>query len=348
MKELSNTFDPNGPGIQGNIFGLPYTIDEAEIVLVPVPWEATVSYHTGTANAPEAILRASIQIDLLHHYIKDAWFTRIAMTPVSEDLLKESDAIRTLAADYISSGHRPDLETSRIITQKLNEGCENLNIYIKNVCASFLNQGKLVGIVGGDHSVPLGLLRALALKHDRFGILQIDAHADLRKAYQGFTYSHASIMLNALKLPAVSRLVQVGIRDYCQEEKEVMHRSMGRVKTFFNAEMATHREEGKTWSSICTEIVEHLPPLVYISMDIDGLDPSLCPNTGTPVPGGLTYDQLTYLLKEIMKSGKRIIGFDLCEVAPGAHDWDANVGARVLWELCQWMQASHHPELFSR
>ncbi len=334
---MSKDFDPNGLGMRGNIFGLPYSIEDAELVIMPVPWEVTVSYHEGTAHGPEAMLEASFQIDLYHHQIKDAWQKKITLLPVSEEIINESDKLRELVRGYLQLLESDaDLEATQVVLVKVNEACENLNIFIKNKCSNILKQGKLIGLVGGDHSTPLGLLRALAEKHERFGILQIDAHADLRKAYEEFTYSHGSIMYNALKLPAVAQLVQVGIRDYCEEEVSIMNRSMGRVKTFFDVDMKSDQFEGKLWKTICSEIIKELPPLVYISFDIDGLDPKLCPSTGTPVPGGLEFTQATYLISEVVKSGRKIIGFDLCEVAPGAGEWDANVGARMLWELSQW------------
>lgn len=198
----------------------------------------------------------------------------------------------------------------------------------------------MIALLGGDHSTPLGFIRALSEQYNRFGILQIDAHADLRKAYEGFTYSHASIMHNALKLPAVGRLVQVGIRDYCDEELEVMKRGMGRIVTHYDQDLKEQLYEGKSWAAICEKIIADLPKEVYISFDIDGLNPKLCPNTGTPVAGGLEFEQAIYLVKKLVKSGRKIIGFDLNEIAPGSDDWDANVGARLLFQLCNWMAVS--------
>ncbi len=339
---MMENFDPNGLGVKGNLFGLPVTPEEAVLVIIPVPWEVTVSYREGTARGPEAILQASFQIDLFHHEIKEAWKTSVAMLPLLDDLLIENNKLRQLAKAHIDSLEAATAsESAAVVTTKINEASENLNIYIKKISSSHLKEGKLVGLVGGDHSTPLGLLRALAEKHDRFGILQFDAHADLRKAYEGFTYSHGSIMFNALKLPAVNRLVQVGIRDYCAEELSVIKRSMGSVKTFFDADLKAAMYQGKSWHASCQEIIKELPPLVYISFDIDALDPKLCPNTGTPVPGGLEFSEAVYLIREVVKSGRKIIGFDLCEVAPGSNEWDANVGSRMLWELSQWMVASH-------
>jgi len=336
-------FDINGPGINGNLFGLPFSTSNARVVIIPVPWEVTVSYRTGTARGPEAVLNASSQIDLFHREIKDIWKLGIAMLPISDELYEENKNLRLLAENHIQSlESNKEIETNSIITDKINEACENLNIYIKNTCSRFLREGKLVGLLGGDHSTPLGFLRALSEKYERFCILQIDAHADLRKAYEGFQYSHGSIMFNALKLPAVGKIVQVGIRDFCEEEMHMMQRAGGRVKTFFDSGLKEGQYNGISWAAQCEEIIRELPDLIYISFDIDGLNPALCPHTGTPVPGGFELEQLSYLLKQIVKSGKKIIGFDLCEVAPGHDEWDANVGARSLWELCNWMGVSQN------
>lgn len=187
---------------------------------------------------------------------------------------------------------------------------------------------------------PLGY-RALAEFYDRFGVLQIDAHADLRKSYEGFSYSHASIMYNALKIPAVAKLIQVGIRDLCDEVTDVMQRAMGRIVTFFDDDVKTLLLNGKSWDIVCNDIIKHLPSNIYISVDIDRFDPKRCPNTGTPVPGGLEFEQFVYLLKKIVMSGRKIIGFDISEVSPGSDDWDANVGARILYQLCSWTAVSH-------
>ena len=341
-ENLINTFDPNGLGIKGNLFGLPFTPETSDLIIVPIPWEVTVSYHDGTALGPKAILEASTQVDLYFRGIQDAWKLGVTMLPFPEDLYQENKNLRSLSLQHISS-----LETTsaaddhnKVIPSKINEACENLNVYVRSITAKYLNEGKMVGLLGGDHSTPLGFLRALSDRYDCFGILQIDAHADLRKAYEGFTYSHASIMFSALKLPSVQRLVQVGIRDYCEEEVGVIDRAMGRIVTFFDEDIKTQMYSGKTWEDVCKDIIRVLPDYIYISFDIDGLDPKLCPNTGTPVPGGLEFNQATYLIQQIALSGKRIIGFDLNEVAPGSTDWDANVGARILYQLCNWMAVS--------
>jgi len=338
-EELIAQFNPNSPGVSGQLFGLPFNEENAEVVIVPVPWEVTVSYKGGTAIGPRAILDASAQVDLFVKNIPDAWKLGIAMLPFPENILTESNALRALAEQHIEKLEAGDDTGDTVALEKVNSACESMVIYTRNTIKKHLKSGKMVGLLGGDHSTPLGFIQALSDEHE-FGILQIDAHADLRKSYEGFTYSHASIMYNALKLPAVRKLVQVGIRDYCEEEQEVINRSKGRVKVFFDEDIKHAQYNGESSARICKQIVNELPPLVYISFDIDGLDPKLCPNTGTPVAGGFEFHQITLLLKVLAQSGKKIIGFDLNEVAPGEDEWDANVGARLLYQLCNWMAVS--------
>jgi agmatinase len=148
-------------------------------------------------------------------------------------------------------------------------------------------------------------------------------------------------MFNALKISQVDKLVQVGIRDWCDEEMQLIKSSNNRVKVFFDADMKRKIFEGANWRIICNEIVNSLPPLVYISFDIDGLDPKLSPNTGTPVPGGLEFEQAIYLIRSLVDSGRKIIGCDLNEVVPGLDDWDANVAARLLYKMCNLMGKSN-------
>jgi agmatinase len=208
--------------------------------------------------------------------------------------------------------------------------------WVKREADRYLDAGKLVAVVGGDHSVPFGLMRALAERHRGFGILHVDAHCDLRNAYEGFVHSHASIMYNALGLDSVRRLVQVGVRDVCQEEIDVVAGSGGRVRLLDYRTIARRRFSGESWAAIVEEVVASLPEAIYVSFDVDGLDPALCPGTGTPVPGGLEFEEALFLVDRAVEMGKKIVGFDLCEVSPGTSPgdpWDANVGARLLYRL---------------
>lgn len=338
-------FDPNGVGdVNGGLFGLPFTVEESEVVLIPVPWEVTVSYSAGTAAGPQAIKEASPQLDLFEPAIKEAWKLGIAMEEISEEWAAVSDNLRQRAENYINwleegSPEADRAEFENLPTEVTDKG-EELLQWLKSKAHSYLDQGKLVGVVGGDHSTPLGLMHALAERHEEYGILQVDAHADLRDAYEGFKYSHASIMYNALQLPQVKKLVQVGIRDICQAEAELANQSNGRVAIFYDSVLKENMYEGDSWKKECKKIIAQLPQKVYISFDIDGLDPKLCPATGTPVPGGLEFEEAVYLIKALVRSGREIIGFDLCEVAPGDSEWNGNVGARLLYKLCNWMAVS--------
>src|SRR5664279_3665825 len=200
--------------------------------------------------------------------------------------------------------------------KEVNAGSLFLNSWVYEQTKELLEQGKLVGLLGGDHSTPLGFFKAIAEKHGDFGILQIDAHCDLREAYEGFTYSHASIMYNALaEIPQLTRLVQVGIRDYSPSEYDYINNSNDRVIAWFDKEIKERIFEGDSWKQIVEEIVGNLPEKVYISFDIDGLDPKLCPNTGTPVQGGFETDQIFYLFKKVLQSNRQLIGFDLNAVS---------------------------------
>jgi agmatinase len=338
-EEKIRTFDPSAAGLKdANIFGLPFTCDESDIVLVAAPWEVTTSYGEGTSEGPIHILEASFQVDLYHSEKPDLWKHGIALDELDENMLMRSTELKNKAAELIEKIEdgidlTQDADAQQVM-QEINTACEQMNQSVESAVSKWLDKGKKVGLIGGDHSTPLGYFRSQAKRHTEFGILHIDAHYDLRIAYEGFTYSHASIMYNALQLPQVSKIVSVGIRDYCQQEVEVANQSAGRVTTFFNTAIQRERYAGKTWQQQCTEIIAALPEKVHISFDIDGLDPTLCPNTGTPVPGGLWFDEATYLLSQLKASGKEIIGFDLVEVAPGADDWNGNVGARMLFHLC--------------
>ncbi|MEX2589122.1 MAG: arginase family protein, partial [Chitinophagales bacterium] len=159
-------------------------------------------------------------------------------------------------------------------------------------------------------------------------------HMDFRKAYEGFTYSHASIFYNALQLGQVEKIVQLGIRDYCQEELDFASNQNKRIAVYYDKAIKRAQMQGETVHALFQKIIDELPEKVYVSIDIDGLDPALCPNTGTPVPGGLQFEETIYLIQLLKESGRKIIGFDLCEVTPGNDDWDGNVGSRLLYQLC--------------
>jgi len=332
-------FDPNGVGIaNGNIFGFPYTEQEADLVIIPIPWDATASYGKGTSNGPQAILDASTQLDFYHPELDKAYDTKVYMAPISNEWKEINDICCEKGMRYIhfleENGEELALEKFKSDIDEINKAHEALRANLKERSLELLKAGKMVAVLGGEHSTPLGLIEALNETYSDYGILQIDAHADLRDAYEGFNQSHASIMFNVLnRCDNMSKLVQVGIRDVSEREVHLSDEH-NRVKTFFDWNLKNESYHGKTWSQQVEEIIESLPKNVYISFDIDGLKPELCPHTGTPVAGGFELQEISYLFFKLVESGRKIIGFDLNEVAPGNEgDWDANVGARALWQL---------------
>ena len=333
------SFDPNGVGVaNGNLFGFPITEGDADLVIIPIPWDATASYGKGTSNGPQAILEASTQLDFFHPRLNKAYETRVFLTPISEEWKAINDEFNQRASAYFSDLEQLGEEAAQMkhqaIIDEINTAHRALTSHLKLRVEHLLQSGKICAVLGGEHSTPLGLIQALDEHYESFSILQIDAHADLRKAYEGFEQSHASIMHNVVEsCDSLVQLVQVGIRDLSQEEYE-QSLNHPKITTYFDWDLKEASFQGKSWKAQCEEIIEALSSEVYISFDIDGLIPNLCPNTGTPVPGGFTLEQVSYLLFAIVDSGRSIIGFDLNEVSPGNHgDLDANVGARALWQL---------------
>lgn len=336
LEEIIANFNPNENGLTYHgIFGLPFGTQESKMILVPAPWEATVSYKEGTVDGPKAILDASQQIDLYDPINPDGWKKGIAMMDIPSNIFYKSKQVREKTLKYLDKYNEKEID--KALQDEINADCSDLKNYVREITEKLLEEDKIVGLVGGEHSVSLGYLEALSKKYKDFGIIQIDAHLDLREAYEGLEYSHASIFYNALKIENISKIVSVGARDFCEQEYKLIQKEKNRLSLFTDYEIRKLIFEGNAWSKICARIVKNLPKNVYISFDIDGLLPNLCPNTGTPVPGGFTIEELIFLFDKIVSSGRKIIGFDLCEVAPSKDikdQWDGNVGARILYKLC--------------
>ena len=309
------------------MFDLPEVHDPL-VVLIGVPWEATTSYGKGTAGGPLAIAEASVQVDLFDIELGEPHDKGIVMLPIDEQLTAWSQE----AAVIVGGSGSAD-------TARVNALCAMMERHVAERVGAELDNGKLVGVIGGDHSVAYGSIAAHAARHPGMGILQFDAHADLRVAYQGYASSHASIMHRVMSELDIVKLVSVGVRDLCKEEHDVI-RNNARIEAFFDADIRRALDHGVSFASLAAQIVEPLPAKVYVSFDIDGLDPSLCPNTGTPVPGGLSFNQALSVLSALIDSGRKIVGFDLVEVAPGDDEWDANVGARLLYKLIGYYRKS--------
>ena len=250
--------------------------EEARFVLVPVPYEKTTTYRRGTAGGPAALLEASLQIELLDE--------ETGAEPLS-------DGVLVLAP--VTTDGMPDVLADRL----------------EAVVGPHLDAGRVVGCLGGEHSVSLGPIRAAAARHPDLGVLQIDAHPDLRDEYEGTRYGHGCVMRRVLEGRNVSRLVQVGVRSVSAEEHEVL-RTDARVRPFFAHDVA--RRPATAWIE---EVVAALPENVYLSFDLDGLDPAVVPGTGTPEPGGLGWWETLALLRAVL-SQRRLVGFDVVELLP--------------------------------
>lgn len=333
-------FDPNAAsGADSGLFGLPHGPEDSAIHVLGVPFEATTSYRGGTAHGPEAVLAASRQIDLFDLRFGKPYESGIWMAPLEGRFHAWNAAARALTEPIIEKGGAEDSDAGAVA--RINEIGDEINASVRAFFDERLSGGresKLPVLLGGDHSTPFGAIAACADRYPGLAVLQFDAHADLRPAFEGFRWSHASIMHNVLQeIGNVSRIVQVGIRDLCEQEYEEL-RGPSPVTALFEADLDRARFDGRT-RALARETLMGLPDDIYISFDIDALDPTLCPNTGTPVPGGLRWDELMVWLEELRQSGKRVVGLDLNEVSPGPDgdpegtSWDAIVGARLLYRL---------------
>lgn len=342
-ENIQKGYDPSKVGITtNNIFGLPFTPDNSSLVFIPVPWDVTTSNYAGTSKGPENILKASYQIDLFAPAAPNVWQKGMAIEEIDASLFARNTNLRREAEAYIEFLEAGgDLETDSNMLQKLqhiNSACESVMREIKEKTFARLNRKQIPFLVGGDHSISSGQIEALAEKN-RFGILQIDAHADLRNNYMGFTHSHASVMHRALQTQGVRKIVQVGIREICPEEQTVIDHNPDKIKTFFDHRIHQELYNGKNWDDVCNQIVKELPDNVYITFDVDGLEPACCPGTGTPVPGGLTYNQAVYLIEKVVQSNKKIVGADLVETGPTTID--GIVSCRLLFQMASMILKSN-------
>lgn len=247
--------------------------ESSKFVLLPIPYDSTSSYRTGSRHGPTAIIEASRNLELYDHDL---------------DELPARFGIHTYT----------ELEVDA-------SGPENMTARIEEVVRDLLSAGKLVGGIGGEHSVTCGIVRAYAKQYPNLSVLQLDAHADLRDVYQGTKYSHACTMRRVRE--CVEDVAQVGIRSYSAGEASFIVRERIRI----------HR--ASKWRGAQEQIQELLSELgdgpLYVTCDLDVLDPAVMPATGTPEPGGLDWWDVIGLL-EAVSSQREIVGFDVVELIP--------------------------------
>ncbi|EQC43765.1 agmatinase family protein [Bacteriovorax sp. Seq25_V] len=338
--------DPNGKAsANSGVYGLPYNEENSKVVYIPVPWDVTTSYIAGTHQGPEAIFNASEQIDFFDLEYKDAYKQGLFMQKEKSWIKTLNKKMRTQAQKIIDANEEVEgNKTLEAALKKVNDASKKVNDFVEAECDRLLAEGKIPVVVGGDHSTPYGAIKSYAKKYKKdFGVLHFDAHSDTRIAYMGFEHSHASIMYNASKdIPSIKKFVQVGIRDFCEQEYEYTKKSK-KFDVYFDLDLQKRKLKGEKFEKIAKEIVSKLPKNIYISFDIDGLDPRFCPHTGTPVPGGLDYNEVVFILNTVVQSGRKIVGFDLVEVCPSgdeSDEWDANVGMRLLYKMTSACMAS--------
>jgi len=328
----------NPPSSDAGLFGFSIDPADSQLVIIPVPWDATTSYGGGTCHAPSKIIPASHQLDLEDLGFGTPYKSGITLLDIPEEIFQLSKAMRNKASSLREMRQSKDASQSAVdsLLNEINLASKQVNHFVETTSQKWLSEGKKVAVLGGDHSSPYGLMRALGDHHKEFGVLHVDAHFDLRQHYEGFIFSHASIMYNVMQnITSVKHLSQIGIRDFSKDEHQYQKDMASRSSVMFSRDIGFRKAIGTNWAQIVDETLRPLPEMVYISFDIDGLDPALCPSTGTPVPGGLLYEEAMYLLEAIGRSGRKVIGFDLCEVTPNDNsEWDANVGSRILYKLC--------------
>lgn len=285
---------------KSNFLGIPAgfsSFENSQIVILPVPFEKTVSYGKGTKNGPEEIIKASRYVEFYDEELKN-------------ELCFEK-GIATL----------PELNLD---TYPVSKG---INLIYKKV-KKLLDQNKFVVTLGGEHSLSLAPIKAHHEKFNDISILQIDAHSDLRNSYEGSKYSHASVMARVAEFN--KNIVQVGIRAQCKEETEFIRKN--NLHTFYMRDIRLNKF-GKQWQN---RIAGCLNDNVYITFDVDGLDPAIIPATGTPEPGGLFWDETMNLLRLIGKQ-KNIVGFDLVELAPLKSQSASNfIAAKLVYKLMNY------------
>jgi len=253
----------------------------AQVAILPIPYEQTTSYGAGTASAPDAVLHASAYVELYDEEL-------------DKEIYRLSRGIATLPPIGFSSGIRDE---------------EAVGL-IKRTVLSYLDSGKMVVSLGGEHTIAVGAAAAYFERFQNVTVLQLDAHSDMRESYEGSRYSHASAMARIYDLH--KDIVHVGIRSQCREEADIIRE---RGIPFFSAIDIKRGTFGATVDEWADRIIDSLKENVYLTFDCDFLDPSIMPALGTPEPGGFDWYETIAFLRRLSQQ-RTIVGFDVNELAP--------------------------------
>jgi agmatinase len=278
--------------------------ERSRALVLPIPYEATVSYGTGTRNGPRAILEASRQVELYDREFGD-----------EPALAYGIHTLPALAANVAS----PEAMVDAITAYALEH----------------LRPGKLLFGLGGEHTVSAGLARAVREVYGDFVMVQIDAHSDLRDEFEGSRFSHACVARRVLELGA--EVVQLGIRAISREEAELIGEERGRLKVFFG-------EELRAGDGYLEELAARVSgKQIFLTIDVDGLDPAIMGATGTPVPGGLSWWQALDVVRTVARAGT-VVAADCVELAPqpGQHACDF-VAAQLVYKAMSYMLFAAKP-----
>ena len=262
------------PEVPFNFLALNYDqsrLDQARVVLIPVPYDSTTSMRTGAREGPNAMIQASNGL---------------------EDYDWELDLDVSELGIHTTAALEPHMG-----------GPEQMLGRVKQAVAAHVGSGKIVGLLGGEHSLSVGAVQAHLQAFPGLSVLYLDAHADLRDEFMGTPWGHAS---GARRIHELCPLVWAGVRSACQEERDFI---VSRQLPVFRWPPEGDQQQYNS------DVVSRLSSPVYISLDLDVLDPSLMPATGTPEPGGMDWHQLNGLLRAVAQT-HRIVGFDLCELSP--------------------------------
>jgi agmatinase len=266
-----------------------YNYQESAIIIVPVPYDATSTWMRGADKGPDAILEASVNLEFY-------------------DIETDSEA------------HLKGIHTIPPI--KAGESAQELVDAVYDKITSLLAENKFPVIIGGNHTVPIGAMKAFSDHFEDLSILQLDAHTDLRQAYEGSEFNHACAMARGREYAPI---VQVGIRSMSVEEKPYVDRD----RIFFSHELYNDK-------SLYSKALKKLSGNVYITIDLDVLDPSLMPSTGTPEPGGPPYFELMHFLKDVMRS-RNVVGFDVVELCPSETNKAPDfIAAKIIYQLLSY------------
>ena len=324
-------------GDGGYYFGDKTSPKDADVVIVSAPWSVTSDFGRGATYTPDAVIDASAESGLYDANSGISAEGRVATVEIDYNIQELSEHLGREAERVAHHTSADDSVVGEYVARKVahvNEGFAEMQTTVYKQVKCWASKGKRIAVIGGDHSVAFGAVKALSEQDEEVGGLFIDAHADFSRDGEIFNYSHRSVARNIVEeIPAVG-LVEVGVRDIKEIEAKELN-SNDKVKLFLAEKIAARRFGGESWGDICREIVGLLPQKVYVSLDIDALKIEFCNNTNAPVPGGMTFDEVVYLVNSVVESGREIVGFDISEVVSSIDNkMDAIVGARLLAKMC--------------